>query len=97
MESSADEEVVEQYYYSEESEEDDWEKEVKSKRKARIKKDRRSNTKVVEVAGPKKLGGGKKQANGRTNPSIKAEGSNTAGESAKKKRRVIQESDSDSE
>jgi hypothetical protein len=51
----------------------------------------------VEVAGPKKLGGGKKQANGRTNPSIKAEGSNTAGESAKKKRRVIQESDSDSE
>ncbi|KAI2494340.1 hypothetical protein MHU86_20195 [Fragilaria crotonensis] len=82
-------------YYSEESEDDEWEQELKKKRKARVKKERgRRNVKVVEVQRAKKLGGGKKRPSG-LNPIAKADASRSVEASASKRRRVIQESDSD--
>ena len=82
-------------YYSEESEDDEWEQQLKKKRKARVKNERgRRNVKVVEVQGAKKLGGGKKRANS-PNPPAKADASRSMGASVMKRRRVIQESDSD--
>ena len=82
-------------YYSEESEVDEWEQLLKKKRKARLKNDRRRpNVKVVESQPAKKLGGVMKRTNERI-PSVKAVASNSVAASANKRRRVIQESDSD--
>ena len=85
---------IDMKYYSEQSEDDEWEQQVMSKRKARVKDRRRSNVKILEIKGAKKLGGLKKPTNRPTPPPSRAE-SSSAGESAKKKRRVIQDSDSE--
>lgn len=96
---SSEEELAElDGQYSEEEEEDEWVSKIKSKGKARVKRNRRkSNTKVVVVGEAKKLGGKKRRSSERySTPPMKSDSSSVAAVASSNKRRaILEDSESD--